>query len=161
MATRLQKDCALSNDEDKWRVGKGFIVETLGFTEKTLREMPASDFENWAVKKLNGHGNKIKVGDKGIDGRIYPMHALPGVRGTAVGELGFTDVWFPIQVKQQDKVGSPEITQFEAVMIREKRTLGYYVSFDFSKGALEEIERFQKEQGLTIKPLTVRDLLEV
>ena len=45
-------------------------------------------------------------------------------------------------------------------MIRERRTLGYFVGFDFTKDALDVIAGFQKRQGLTIKPLTVRELLE-
>jgi hypothetical protein len=45
-------------------------------------------------------------------------------------------------------------------MIRERRTLGHFVGFDFTKNALEEITSFQERQGLTIKPLTVRELLE-
>lgn len=34
------------------------------------------------------------------------------------------DDWFPIQVKQKDKAGRPDIDSFEAVMTRENRTLG-------------------------------------
>ncbi len=85
---------------------------------------------------------------------------MPGPRGAAKGELEFEDIWFPIQVKQKDKVGRPDIDQFEAVMIRERRTLGFFVGFGFSKDALDEIEAFQKRQGLTIKPFTVRELLD-
>ena len=48
------------------------------------------------------------------------------------GELGFMDVWYPIQVKQKDKVGRPDIDSFEAVMMREDRTKGFFVSFDYS-----------------------------
>jgi hypothetical protein len=49
--------------------------------------------------------NAAKVGDMGIDGRIYPISAIPK---KDKGELGFMDVWYPIQVKQKDKVGRPE-----------------------------------------------------
>jgi hypothetical protein len=75
-------------------------------------------------------------------------------------ELKLEERFHAMQVKQEDTVHTPQIREFEAVMIREKWSLGYYVSFDFSKGALEEMERFQKEQGLTIKPLTVAELLD-
>jgi len=160
MAQRLKKDTALSENEDLWRAGRGFIVRDTAWTEGKLREVPPFEFENWAVITLGGKPNKVQVGDMGIDGRIFPIHAMPGQRGAATGELEFTDVWFPIQVKQKDKVGRPDIDQFEAVMIRERRTLGYFVGFDFTKDALDEIAGFQKRQGLTIKPLTVRELLE-
>jgi hypothetical protein len=48
------------------------------------------------------------------------------------GELGLMDAWYPIQVKQKDKVGRPDIDSFEAVMMREDRTKGFFISFDFS-----------------------------
>ena len=38
------------------------------------------------------------------------------------GHLDFMDIWYPIQVKQQDKVGRPDIDKFEAAMMREERT---------------------------------------
>ena len=160
MAQRLKKDCAMNESEDLWRAGRGFIVRDTAWTETKLREMPPFEFENWAVITLGGKPNKVQVGDMGIDGRIFPIHAMPGQRGAAAGELEFTDIWFPIQVKQTDKVGRPDIDKFEAVMIRERRTLGYFVGFGFTEDALDEIAGFQKRQGLTIKPLTVRELLE-
>jgi len=160
MAQRLKKDTAMHEDKDLWRAGSGFIVRDTAWTEGKLRAVPPFEFENWAVITLGGKPNKVQVGDMGIDGRIFPIHAMPGQGGAAAGELAFTDIWFPIQVKQTDKVGRPDIDKFEAVMIRERRTLGYFVGFDFSKDALDEIAGFQERQGLTIKPLTVCELLE-
>jgi restriction endonuclease Mrr len=43
------------------------------------------------------------------------------------------DDWYPIQVKQQDKVGRPDIDQFEAAMMRTRRKKGFFVGFDFSR----------------------------
>ena len=68
----------------------------------------------------------------GIDGRIYPVSAMPERRGARTGEMDFMDEWYPIQVKQTAKVGRPDIDSFEAVMIREERMLGYFVGFDFT-----------------------------
>jgi hypothetical protein len=96
----------------------------------------------------------------GIDGRIYPVSAMPERRGSRVGEMDFMDEWYPIQVKQRDKVGRPEIDAFEAVMIREDRKLGYFVGFDFTGDALFEIDRFRRKEGREIKPLTVREILD-
>jgi hypothetical protein len=45
--------------------------------------------------------------------------------------------------------------------MREGHTPGYFVGFDFVKDALDEIAGFQKRQGLTFKPLTVRELLKI
>ena len=101
--------------------------------------IPPFEFENWAVIALGGIPNKAQVGDMGIDGRIYPVSAVePGARRqkrvakAGAGELGFMDVWYPIQVKQKDKVGRPDIDTFEACMMREDRAKGFFVSFDYS-----------------------------
>lgn len=159
MAQRLKKICALAESEELWRDGKGFIVRDLPWTEKQLRTIPAFEFENWAVIAVGGTPNKSKTGDMGIDGRIYPLSALPG-KTTAQDELAFMDVWYPIQVKQTDKVGRPEIDKFEAVMMRENRTRGYVVAFDFTSDALQEMNSFFGRTRREIVPLTVQQLLD-
>ena len=99
----------------------------------------------------------------GIDGRIFPVWAVPK-SGKKAGELDFMDHGYPIQVKQKDKAGRPDIDSFEAVMTREKGRLGaapsLLVSFDFSSDALSEIGSFFKNTGKVIVPLTVRDILD-
>ena len=62
----------------------------------------------------------------------------------------------PIQVKQKDKVGRPDIDQFETAMLREKRTKGFFVSFEFSSDALREIDAFFRREHCIIVPLTVQ-----
>ncbi len=68
--------------------------------------------------------------------------------------------WFPIQVKQKDKVGRPDIDAFEAVMTREERTKGFFVSFDYTDGALREIDAFFRKSGKVIVALTVAEILD-
>ena len=75
------------------------------------------EFENWAVIALGGNPNKVQVGDMGLDGRIFPVGTKP-TGPTGEGGL-YAEDWFPIQVKQVDKVGRPDIDKFEAVMERE------------------------------------------
>ena len=70
------------------------------------------------------------------------------------------DVWYPIQVKQKDKAGRPDIDSFEAVMTRETRTKGFFISFDFTRDALTEINSFFRKSGKVIVPLTVREILD-
>jgi len=70
------------------------------------------------------------------------------------------DVWYPIQVKQKDKVGRPDIDAFEAVMARNDRTQGFFVSFDYSQDAYSEIQAFMKKTGKIIRPITVKDILD-
>ncbi len=160
MAKRLKKDCGLKEDEKLWEIGRGFIVRDLPKTEEELRKYPAFEFENWAVVVLGGIPNKAQVGDFGIDGRIYPVSAMPEFRVKENVEMDFMDVWYPIQVKQTDKVGRPDIDAFETAMQRAKRKLGYFVGFDFTGDALFEIDRFRRETGCEIKPLTVREILD-
>lgn len=161
MAKRLRKDCGLREDERLWEQGKGgFIVRDLPRSEAELRRIPPFEFENWAVIALGGIPNKAKVGDMGIDGRIFPVSAMPERRGVAEAGFDFMDVWYPIQVKQQDKVGRPDIDKFEAAMLREERTKGFFVSFAFSSDSMTEIDRFFRQTGKVIVPLTVKEILD-
>ena len=45
-------------------------------------------------------------------------------------------------------------------MTRENRTKGFFVSFDYSRDALTEVNRFFKQTGKVIIPLTVREILD-
>ena len=72
----------------------------------------------------------------------------------------FADDWFPIQVKQMDKVGRPDIDQFCHAMDRENRQRGFYVAFDFSEDAKRECTRYHKQTGRIIKMLTVQEILD-
>ena len=158
MAKRLRDNTTLREDEDLWKVGRGFVVQNLPFTAELLRKMPPFEFENWAVKQLNGRANKVQIGDKGIDGRIYPVGVTP--RETGAGELALEESWYPIQVKQKDKAGRPDIDAFETAMRRAARTKGFFVSFDYSEEAEREVTRFWKEEQRTIILLTVKELLD-
>ena len=158
MAKYLRDECRLREDEALWLRGKGFIVRDLPWTEKQLRAIPAFEFENWAVIALGGIPNKIQVGDMGIDGRIYPVGSGPAARKAS--ELDFMDDWYPIQVKQTDKIGRPDIDSFEAAMIRTRRKKGFVVGFDFTQDALQEIGAFFRREHISIVALTVREILD-
>ena len=160
MAKRLRDVCHIKEGEKLWRIGRGFVVRDLPWSVEQLRKLPPFEFENWAVIALGGVPNKAQVGDMGIDGRIYPVSAIPPKRGAAAGELDFMDVWYPIQVKQKDRVGRPDIDSFEAVMTREDRTKGFFVAFDFSSDAMTEIDAFFRKSGKVIVALTVKDILD-
>ena len=162
MAKRLRDVCGIREDEALWKAGRGFVVRDLPWTVEKLRAIPPFEFENWAVIAIGGIGNKAKVGDMGIDGRIFPMSATPAARGQKAGENRemFGDFWYPIQVKQKDKVGRPDIDAFEAMMSREDRKKGFVVSFDYTGDALSEISGFFKRTGRIIIPLTVQEILD-
>jgi DNA modification methylase len=160
MAQRLRTVCKLREDEDLWRVARGFVVRGLPMTVEMLHNLPPFEFENWAVIALGGIPNKTQVGDKGIDGRIYPVSSMPRQAGEAVGELSFMDLWYPVQVKQKDKVGRPDIDSFEAALLREKRNVGFFVAFGYSSDAETEISAFFKRSGVMIRALTVQEILD-
>jgi DNA methylase/Restriction endonuclease len=160
MAKRLNKDCALREDEALWHIGRGFVVRDLPKTEEELRKYPPFEFENWAVVALGGIKNKTQVGDKGIDGRIFPVTALDNVRVAEAGELPLEERFYALQVKQKDKAGRPDIDAFETAMRRAKCEKGFFVSFDYTSDAMREIDRFFKEEHRIIVPLTVREILD-
>jgi len=140
------------------------VIGDLPWTIEKLRALPHFEFENWAVIALGGIPNKVQVGDMGIDGRIYPVGSKPS-EAAVKGKKGstdnmFADDWFPIQVKQVDKVGRPDVDQFEAVMEREDRQRGFFVSFGYSHDAEQECAAFHKRTGRIIKLLTVQEILD-
>ena len=163
MAKRLRDVCHVREDEKLWRANRGFVVRDLPWTEEKLRKLPPFEFENWAVIAIGGIPNKVQVGDMGIDGRIFPVHNLPEKTGQSKSghvDLPFMDDWYPIQVKQKDKAGRPDIDQFEAAMMRADRAKGFFVAFDFSSDATREIGQFFTRSGKIIIPLTVREILD-
>lgn len=93
----------------------------------------------------------------GIDGRIYPVSVAPKAPKDT---FDFMDQWYPIQVKQKDKAGRPDIDSFEAMMARENRMKGFFVSFDYTSDALSEIGSFFRKSGRVIVPFTVKEILE-
>jgi DNA modification methylase len=160
MAKRLRDVCGLEDDQKSWQSGRGFILRDLPRTEGELRKMPHFEFENWAVIAIHGTPNKVQVGDMGIDGKIYPTSGLPGKSKSKDAELPFMDIWYPIQVKQTDKAGRPDVDKFEAVLMRENRTRGYFVAFSFSADAISEMNAFFRRTGREIIPFTVQQLLD-
>ena len=160
MANRLRDECMLQEDEKQWKAGRGFVVRDLPWKEEQLRRIPPFEFENWAVIAIGDMPNKAKVGDMGIDGRIYPASSAPPRAGAKAGQFDFMDAWYPIQVKQKAKVGRPDIDSFEAMMMREDRAKGFFVSSAYSSDAMIEIDRFFRKSGKVIVPFTVGEILD-
>jgi hypothetical protein len=63
-------------------------------------------------------------------------------------------------VKQKDKAGSPDIWDFEGAVTMHERVEGFFISFDYSADALQEIDHFFRATGNVIVPLTVREILD-
>ncbi len=157
MAKRLRDVCKMRESEPGHRARdpNSFIVRDLPWTVAKLRAIPHFEFENWAVIALGGIPNKVQVGDMGIDGRIFPFGTKPEDKHSM-----FAGDWFPIQVKQVDRVGRPDVDAFEAAMIREDRARGFIVAFSFTGDAVDECKAFYKREKRLIKLLTVQEILD-
>ena len=95
----------------------------------------------------------------GIDGRIYPVSALPKASGKRpASSTSWTSGTHTGQAARQGR--RPDIDLFETAMLRAKRQKGYFVGFDFSHDALHEIDAFFRREHVTIAPLTVREILD-
>lgn len=145
---------------------KDFTLKDMPKTVGELRTYPAFEFQNWVINALGGVPNKIKVRDMGIDGKLYPIEDIKKERKTENKYLGdknlFGDIdrYIPIQVKRTDQVGRPDIENFEIAMKRDKRDKGIIIGFDFSRDALKEIRRAEREEGLIIEPKAVNQIVE-
>ena len=155
MAKRMRDICHIREDEKLWLAGRGFVVRDLPWTTEKLRALPPFEFENWAVIALGGVPNAVQVGDMGIDGKIFPVGTKPSDQNDM-----FAGDWYPVQVKQTDKVGRPAVDQFEAVMAREERQRGFFVAFGYTQDALDECAAFHKKTGRIIKLITVQEILD-
>jgi site-specific DNA-methyltransferase (adenine-specific) len=157
MAKRLRDVCKMKESEPLWRAHRteAFVVRDLPWTLEKLRAIPPFEFENWAVIALGGIPNTVQVGDMGIDGRIFPVGTKPDDQHSM-----FAGDWFPIQVKQTERVGRPDVDQFEAVMEREDRQRGFFVAFGYSSDAEQEAAQFHKRTGRIIKLITVQEILD-
>ena len=74
--------------------------------------------------RAGGTPNMVQVGDMRVDGRILPVGTRPDDKGSM-----FADDWFPIQLKQSDKVRRASIDQFCTAMEREAKAGGSAGSF--------------------------------
>ncbi len=153
MAKRLEDTAGIKE-------GKDFVIKDLPKTVEELRIYPAFEFQNWAVNALGGVPNKIRVRDKGIDGKLYPIEDIKKEKKEGINLFGDIDRYLPIQVKRTDQVGRPDIENFEVAMKRDKREKGIFIGFDFSRDALQEIRRAEREEGLLIEPKTVSQIVE-
>lgn len=145
--------------------GADYTLRDMPKTVEDLRIYPAFEFQNWVINALGGVPNKIKVRDMGIDGKLYPIEDIKKEKKTdekyAKGNLfGDIDRYIPIQVKRTDQVGRPDIENFEIAMKRDKRDKGIVIGFDFSRDALKEIRRAEREESLLIEPKTVNQIVE-
>ncbi len=110
---------------------------------KTLEELKAMkpfEFQNYVIDLIQGTHTPTLVGDHGIDGYTLFHHD-------------------PVQVKQQEHVGSPDMQKFESAIRQQKKTKGYFFALGFTKPAYDEVARTKMEEGLEIELWQVQDLI--
>lgn len=107
-----------------------------------LRQLGPFEFQHWIVQRVMGTQSPRKVADMGIDGYSFLENA-------------------PIQVKQSERVGRPEIDKFETAVERNGNDKGYVVAFTFTKGAYEEAARAKRDKNIEIILVTVEDVVLV
>ncbi len=109
-------------------------------TVKDLKELKPFEFQNWIINAVYGMQSPRQVGDMGIDG-----------------------YWFftrdPIQVKQTERVGRNVVDNFETAIRRAGHSKGYIISFSFGRGAVEEVARAKRDEGLDIQLIRVAEVL--
>jgi len=117
-------------------------VEEVGVPKsiEDLRAMQHFEFQNYVVSYIQGINNPKLVGDAGIDGWTVFNR-------------------YPIQVKQSEHVGRPEIQKFASAIRAEKKDKGYVFAFSFSKPAYEEVARCKQEDKIEIELWSVLDLM--
>jgi hypothetical protein len=116
------------------------VVKKRKVSEKDLRKLPLSEFQNWILKKLVGKSSSTRDSSMGID--------------------GYTSEGQPISIKQSDGVDSNVIDRFAAAMGRSKAKSGIIVAFSFGGDAFRGKVRAKLNYGLEIQMVTVRDLIE-
>ena len=135
--------CKLMDKRLKKEFGITPILITGKEDMKWVRKLPHFEFQNWAVGKFYGNVSKKYSGDFGIDGT------------TAQVKGGY-----PIQVKQEEKIGRNYIDNFETAMRRMGKKKGYFVAYSFGSGAIEEVARVKIDDDLDIVLRTAQDLLD-
>lgn len=106
----------------------------------SLKAMKPFEFQNYVISFIQGLHSPKLVGDAGIDGWTVFNR-------------------YPIQVKQQEHVGRPEIQRFQSAVTAEKKTKGYFFAFSFTKPAYEEAARCRQQDSIEIELWPVLDLM--
>jgi DNA modification methylase len=129
----------------KLRLAKQKVTPTvhgLPTSVDDLRQLGPFEFQHWIIQRVLGTQSPRKTSDMGIDGYSF-----------------FENL--PIQVKQKERVGRPELDNFETAIRREKKHKGFFVAFSFSKGAIEGAAVARKERGIEIVLVKVEDVVRV
>lgn len=109
-------------------------------SEDELRALKPFEFQNYVISYIQGVHSPRLSGDFGIDG--YTLFNR-----------------FPVQVKQQNRVGRPEVQKFESAIRRERKDKGYIFALGFTRPAYDEAARIKSEAGVEIVLWRIQDLI--
>jgi DNA modification methylase len=117
-------------------------IEEVGVPKsmEDLKVMKPFEFQNYVISFIQGMQNPKLTGEGGIDGWTVFNR-------------------YPLQVKQQEHVGRPEIQKFQSAIRAEKKEKGYFFAFSFSKPAYEEVARCKQEENIEIELHEVQKLM--
>jgi len=117
-------------------------IEEVGVPKSldSLKAMKPFEFQNYVISFIQGVHNPKLIGDAGIDGWTVFNR-------------------FPIQVKQSEHIGRPEIQKFTSAIRVEKKDKGYFFAFSFSRLAYEEVARCKLEDNIDIELVNVMELM--
>ena len=116
------------------------VVKKRKVSEKDLRKLPPTEFQNWVLKKMGGKSSSQGDARMGIDGYTIEGH--------------------PIAVKQADNIDRNVIEHFAAAMGRRNAKNGTIVAFSFGTDAVRGRVRAKMSYGLEIQMVTVKELIE-
>ena len=144
MAKRLRERCGLREGEERIGVpARGLLSATCRGQKSSFARFRHSSLRTGRLLPSAERPTRPRWGIWESTGESFPCIRCPSQPGKKrrARRLAFDymDDWYPIQVKQKDKAGRPDIDAFEAVMMRADRPKGFFVSFDFSSDALREI----------------------
>ena len=108
--------------------GRGFIVRDLPWTRRRIaRHIRRLNLRTGPSSPSAASRTKCRSATWAWMAASIPCSSAATPRKKQEGELALKERWYPIQVKQKDKVGRPDIDSFEAMMMREDCEKGFFV----------------------------------
>jgi DNA modification methylase len=107
-----------------------------------LRRLGHFEFQNWIIQRVMGTPSPRQTSDLGVDGWSF-----------------FEQL--PIQVKQRESVGRPDVDSFKTAVEREHKHKGFLIAFSFTRGARDEVARLRREGGVEIALVCAEDIVRV
>jgi len=116
------------------------VVKKRKVSEKGIRKLSPTEFQNWVIKKLAGKP--------------------PSPTDSRIGIDGYTAEGQPISIKQSDDIGRDVIDKFASATGQSKAKSGLLVAYSFGSDAYTAKVKAKLNYGLEIQMLTVKDLID-